>query len=211
MGKIQIGVILVIFALILSAGEFIWKKNDFLNLAIQNEEIGKIPNSEDYFADSIAKPDPKKSFDLQKLSNNGIFLEPDSFSDAVFRHLPIDNQKEDFFLETFTFIKETDVEKIDGKVTIFLPKKEFLTGELFSLIKEKLMQAIKNSPENEVEINQTDTLGDGNFYLNDKNFPETVFLVVRSGAKILAFEYEKRQHESVKKILPVFFEIWPKK
>ncbi len=144
-------------------------------------------------------------FSVQKLQESNITLSQGRYSHALFQHAPITPSRDSFSLVTFAF-------QIDGKpigtVSRILPVNNVSAGRLLSLVRQKLQSIISPEDKDHLSLSQSlNTVGDANFYLNDrKSFPTTIFLVARSNTKVLAFQYLSSYHESVKKNIPLFFQ-----
>jgi len=146
-------------------------------------------------------PSAADFFDEKLLRVNDILLSDGFFDAAVMRHAPI-SPADDFFAVTFSFEQK---DNFHGSVSRFLPKKEMSTGRLFSIIRQKLSRNIGDQMTISPPLSSIPGVA-ANFYLNDKkNFPDTIFLVVRSQKKVLAFQYKKKYHDAVKKYISLFF------
>jgi hypothetical protein len=139
------------------------------------------------------------------LREAGVDLYQARYSLALFQHAPIIAERDSFFLATFSF-------QIDGKpigtVSRVIPTSEVSAGRLLSLVRQKLGSVIPEEKKQTLFLSDAlNTVMEANFYLNDReSFPNTIFLVARSDRKVLAFQYPTEYHESVKKIIPLFYQ-----
>lgn len=67
--------------------------------------------------------------------------------------------------------------------------------EAYALIKQKSAGDIG------VIINETNSIGDGSFYVNYFEFPEKVFVTFRKGMRVFAFTYSKDLQKGISKLI----------
>jgi hypothetical protein len=147
---------------------------------------------------------PEVYFDLSSLERENITLHKGKISLALFQHAPIVVERDSFYLATFVF--HVDKNPI-GTVSRVIPTYNTNSGRLLSLVRQKLRSVIPLDEQGHLMLSRPlNTIGEANFYLNDQgNFPNTIFLVTRSEAKVLAFQYPSEYHSLVKKNIPLFF------
>ena len=152
------------------------------------------------------KIEAKDFFDTQALSSAGISLKNGRYALALFQHAPVIASKDSFYLVSFTIQKDG---KTIGTVSRILPTEKMSAARLFLLVRQKLETVVSGKKTKKFYVSDYyNTVGEANFYLNDKeNFPNTVFLITRSKTKVLAFQFNDKYDESVKKnLIPLFFQ-----
>lgn len=121
---------------------------------------------------------------LQRIPFNGIMFElvdmRDFRSVPVIRHNLLQNNREQV-AEFYEMHAES----------------QLLANEIFLLIREKALSSI------EAGINETNEFGDGSYYINYSNRPETAFLVVKIRESVYSFVYKKELHSFIKSLIPL--------
>ncbi len=127
-------------------------------------------------------------------------------SNSLFSRVKIE-EKDDFYLVTATFEKEGQ-EYI--KIIEFQTDYSTTSTRIITIIKEKLEKAMYPEENIKENIKTFDSVSDYAFYFNNKNFPKTSFLIVKSGEKIIAFEYAKTENgntpEDIKLVIKAIFQ-----
>ncbi len=178
------------------------------------EEAKIIPNSNTADisdAEATSAPLPVVSiraedyFDVDALTEKNITLRDGILSNAVFRHAELQEFVDPFYLVTFLF---QDNGETIGTISRILPTEEMSAGRLLSLVRKKLFTSIPQEEASLINLSESlNTRGEANFYLNDnKNFPNMVFLVTRSGTKVLALQFPREYNDRVSQLLPLFFQ-----
>ncbi len=67
--------------------------------------------------------------------------------------------------------------------------------EVYALVKQKCTAEVG------VILNETNSFGDGSFYVNYFEYPQKVFLVFRKGTKVFALVYNKELHGIMTKLI----------
>jgi len=148
------------------------------------------------------KMKPQSYFNTKALAEKGISLEKGQQNHALFRQASV-GPADPFLIITFPF---TEKGEAIGTVSRILATKEMSSGRLMALTRDKLQKSISKKSEIHLSSPQKQ-IGEANFYLNEtENFPDTVFLIVRQGKKVLAFRYPKSYHDQAKNNIPLFFE-----
>ncbi len=173
---------------------------------IPNANISSIPVTSQTAAPiAVTNVRPEDYFEIEKLVAQNITLQEGNLSKAVFRHAELQDYVDPFYLVTF-LIKEND--KTIGTVSRIIPTEEMSAGRLLSLVRKKLFSSISPDDSSLITLSESlNTRGEANFYLNDaKNFPNMIFLVTRSGTKVLALQFSREYNDRVAQILPLFFQ-----
>jgi len=149
------------------------------------------------------------------MQSNGIELKNGHQISSLFQHLVLNPETDKLVLYTWEIW--LNQKKIGNVAQVFTPTTSSVTNTFLQL-KKRLQAAILNKPNITLSALHR-TRGEANFYLNDKtNFPQTIFMVSRSGQKILAFSYAKKYHEpqcdtsgncqggELKNLIPLFFD-----
>lgn len=143
---------------------------------------------------------PVNHFNMAKLTEGNILLDRGDTPLTLFE-TEISPSQDDFFLASFIFTLQ---DKEVGKITRIVPSNTMSAGRLMSVVREKIKQDISENEQFSLS-EPLNTIGEANFYFNNQEEPDSVFLVTRDEAKVLAIEYPKEYHDSVKKIIPLFF------
>lgn len=145
---------------------------------------------------------PTSYFNVNALTPKGITLQEGKTSLVLFRHAAI-RSTDDLYFVSFRFFVD-GVEH--GIVYRVIPKEDMSAPRLFALVRQKLEE--QTGETEGIELSEfLSTVGEANFYLNDnENFADKTFLVTRNEKKVLAFEYPTEYHDSVKNLIPLFFE-----
>lgn len=148
------------------------------------------------------KMKPESYFNTKALTEKGISLQKGQQNYALFRQASV-GPADSFLIITFPFIEKGET---IGTVSRILATKEMSSGRLMALVRDKLQKSI--SQKSKITLSEPQkSIGEANFYLNEtENFPDTVFLIVRQGKKVLAFRYPKSYHDRAKNNIPLFFE-----
>ena len=214
MGRLVVGIFLLGIASGVVAFEVYLNQDMFEKAVPLQQEPRIIPNANTPPAEQPEAPSaplsesqvrPQDHFDLDALAKQGIVLKDGIVSTAIFRHAQLEEFVDPFYLVTFLF--EDNGETI-GTVSRVVPTEEMSDGRLLSLVRKKLFNAIPQEESSLINLSESlNTRGEANFYLNDnRNFPNIVFLVTRSGTKVLAMQFPREYNDRVAQILPLFFE-----
>jgi len=104
-------------------------------------------------------------------------------------------------LNDLSFIPTFESHLVKNQVARVASFYEFSTGseqsakEFYDLLKQRC------SSEIGVILNETNSFGNGSFYVNYFEFPDKVFIVFRKGTRIFAFNYTKELHGSMTKLV----------
>lgn len=123
-----------------------------------------------------------KEISLQRVPFNGILFELIDLRD--FNSVPIVTQN---------LLKNNRIKV--GTIYEFAAGSRLLSREIYQLLKDKAGKIIGSS------LNETNSFGDGSFYLNPVEHPDSAFLVVKSGDSVYALAYLKDYHAQVSNLL----------
>ncbi len=212
MGRLVVGIFLLGIVSGVVALEILLNQDMFKKAVPLKEEAIILPNAntpttptESAARDQVLAILPEDHFDMEKLAKQNVTLRDGIVSKAIFRHAQLEEYVDPFYLVTFLF--EQNGEMI-GTVSRVLPTEEMSAGRLLSLVRKKLFTSIPQEEASLLSLSESlNTRGEANFYLNDnKNFPNMIFLVTRSGTKVLALQFAREYNDRVAQILPLFFE-----
>ncbi len=119
---------------------------------------------------------------LQKAGFQDYTLQAASYNGKLFGTIAFADLN---FIPTFeSHLMKSGVAKV-ASFYEFDPSSAQSAQEVYDLIKQK------SSAEVGVILNETNSTGDGSFYVNYFEYPEKVFLVFKKGSKVFAFNYDK--------------------
>lgn len=104
-------------------------------------------------------------------------------------------------LNDLGFVKGVESHLTKNQVAKLASFYEFTPGsaqsakEFYELLKQRCQTEIG------VILNETNSFGEGSFYVNYFEFPEKVFLVFRKGTSVFAFNYNKDLHGAMTKLI----------
>jgi hypothetical protein len=131
-----------------------------------------------------------KDISLQRVPFNGILFEIIDLRD--FNSVPIVTQN----------LLQNNRIKV-GTFYEFAAGSRLLSREVYQLLKDKAGKVIGAS------VNETNSFGDGSFYVNPVDHPDSVFLVVKSGDSVYSLAYLKDLHPQVKNLLAKLHAVSP--
>lgn len=175
----------------------------------ENDQLNSIISTADFNIETpIEQEEPivmqhvsKKNFENAGIL--GIQIYELNITDNLFKRISLTEEVDNIKMITGLFFQNSAP---FIKIYEFHPLENSETTSLYNNIYAKLQQSIEENEQDLININKTNSFGEGSFYFNNKkNYPEMVFLVIISQNKILAFEYQSNNHEKVKKLLEVLF------
>jgi len=131
-----------------------------------------------------------KDISLQRVPFNGILFEIIDLRD--FNSVPIVTQN----------LLQNNRIKV-GTFYEFAAGSRLLSREIYQLLKDKAGKLIGAS------VNETNSFGDGSFFVNPVDHPDSVFLVVKSGDSVYSLAYLKDLHPQVKNLLAKLHAVSP--
>jgi len=118
-------------------------------------------------------------------------LEDDVHGGFLFKTIYIDDLND---VETKKYLVRTKTEFL-AKIYIFRTGANTNIDEVYQVLKMRASEGL------DVEVNETNDFGNGNFYINDLRRENTAFLVVKIENLIYAFSYPKNYHPQIKNLL----------
>ena len=145
-------------------------------------------------ADSQQTADAQEFFpQLAALQTAGIKLSDGRQETALFSQIALDPNVEPFILHSWQ-ITRNDVPI--GTVVNIASKTDVGVTTAFLQLRRYIEDVLEQHGSAGIVTDVYHTRGEDNFYLNNPtDFPNTVFMIVRSGDKILAFTYGIAYHE----------------
>lgn len=162
--------------------------------------------------DTVSPTSNDVSFDIEDFSNSydhaktnvyltndhiinagftGAYLEPESFDGFLFKTISIG----DLYGLKVDKYSITDGKTDYAKIYVIIPEDISTTNEIFSVLKVRAAEGL------ETDINETNTFGDSNFFMNDMRRQHIAFLTVRIGSFIYGFSYQKDYHPQIKNLV----------
>lgn len=126
--------------------------------------------------------------DIVKSGFSGAYLTPEAFDGFLFKTVNIG----DLYGVTATKNNVTNGTTTFLKVYIVTAEN---TDEIYETIKVRAADGL------ETEVNETNDLGQGSFFMNDSRRSEVAFLTVKINGKIYGFSYPKQYHPQVKALI----------